>query len=558
MFEGGFTVTSATELGVWQCSNIYAVDIYGNAAALSNYNFVFSGANFTVNDPKAYGNKDVVAPSEEDTIVAVSFAGQTENQEITVVQNDYLYTVSDGEATITDYIGPGGDITIPAEISDGVNVYPISSIGYSAFSGWIGLTSVTIPNSVTSIEGRAFAFCSNLTNVTIPDSVTSIGDRAFSYCINLTSVTIPDSVISIGALAFGYCRNLISLTIGSSVTSIGDNAFNNCSSLNNIIANPLIAPETISTAFAYVPQMAVALHIQAGALGYDVAPWAQFNIIDNVVTGIAITMPPIKTAYVEGQSFEMAGMVVTASYANGKTADVSKEVSVSTGALLTTDTDVTISYEGKTANQAITVAEKNLITVNLVPGGTLSSSVNFNRILYVTDNQTDNTVNYANGPSGLQWVQMDLSAAYDLNAIQLWHYYGDGRSYQDVVVQLSNDETFTDGVVTVFNNDKDGSAGLGVGTNYEYSETSAGKAIKFDTVNARYVRFYSNGSNVNGRNHYVEIEVYGSEAQGPLIEQPATTNVASGATLSTSANFTRTVYVTDSQAATTSNYANGP
>ena len=110
-------------------------------------------------------------------------------------------------------------------------------------------------------------------------------------------------------------------------------------------------------------------------------------------------------------------------------------------------------------------------------------------------------------------MQMDLGAAYDLNAIQLWHYYGDGRSYQDVVVQLSNDETFTDGVVTVFNNDKDGSAGLGVGTNYEYSETSAGKAIKFDTVNARYVRFYSNGSNVNGGNHYVEIEVYGSEAQ---------------------------------------------
>ena len=108
---------------------------------------------------------------------------------------------------------------------------------------------------------------------------------------------------------------------------------------------------------------------------------------------------------------------------------------------------------------------------------------------------------------------MDLGASYDLNEIQLWHYYGDGRSYRDVVVQLSNDAIFSSGIVTVFNNDKDGSAGLGVGTDSEYSETSAGKTISFDAVNARYARFYSNGSTVNGANHYVEIEVYGSEPQ---------------------------------------------
>ena len=109
---------------------------------------------------------------------------------------------------------------------------------------------------------------------------------------------------------------------------------------------------------------------------------------------------------------------------------------------------------------------------------------------------------------------MDLGASYDLKEIQLWHYYGDGRSYRDVIVQLSNDATFSNATVTVFNNDKDGSAGLGVGTDSEYSETSAGKTIAFNTTNARYARFYSNGSTVNSTNHYVEIEVYGSE---PLI-----------------------------------------
>ena len=82
-----------------------------------------------------------------------------------------------------------------------------------------------------------------------------------------------------------------------------------------------------------------------------------------------------------------------------------------------------------------------------------------------------------------------------------------------MVVQLSNDATFSSGVVTVFNNDADGSAGLGAGTDSEYGETSSGKTISFDTVTARYARFYSNGSNVNAWNHYVEIEVYGVASQ---------------------------------------------
>ena len=54
------------------------------------------------------------------------------------------------------------------------------------------LTSVTIPNSVTSIGEQAFYYCTSLTSVTIPDSVTSIGEQAFYYCRFLTSVTIPD------------------------------------------------------------------------------------------------------------------------------------------------------------------------------------------------------------------------------------------------------------------------------------------------------------------------------------------------------------------------------
>ena len=96
------------------------------------------------------------------------------------------------------------------------------------------LTSVTIPNSVTSIGGWAFCGCSGLTSVTIPNSVTYIGEYAFGGCSGLTSVTIPNSVTSIGSYAFSGCSGLTSVTIPNSVTRIGWNAFQYCSGLNDV------------------------------------------------------------------------------------------------------------------------------------------------------------------------------------------------------------------------------------------------------------------------------------------------------------------------------------
>ena len=82
----------------------------------------------------------------------------------------------------------------------------MTSIGYAAFSGCSGLTSVAIPNSVTSIESFAFDGCSGLTSVTIGNSVTSIGRDAFYGCSSLASVTIPNSVTSIEGRAFEGTR----------------------------------------------------------------------------------------------------------------------------------------------------------------------------------------------------------------------------------------------------------------------------------------------------------------------------------------------------------------
>ena len=154
-----------------------------------------------------------------------------------------------------------GAVNIPSTvISDGIT-YNVTSIGDCAFSESLGthdndLTSITIPNSVTSIGKWAFAGCWKLSSVTIPNSVTSIGASAFRGCEKLetvnipngvtsiaeetfidcafSSITIPNSVTSIGAQAFQQCRNLTSITIPNSVTSIGAQAFYGCPYLKSI------------------------------------------------------------------------------------------------------------------------------------------------------------------------------------------------------------------------------------------------------------------------------------------------------------------------------------
>ena len=131
---------------------------------------------------------------------------------------------------LSDYFKNNANITSFDELAYFTG---LTSIGSYAFFNCTGLTSVTIPNSVTSIGEGAFS-SSGLTSVTIPNSVTSIGDYAFNGCEFLTSVTIPNSVISIGDAAFYGCAALASITIPNSVTSIGEYAFSNCSSLTSL------------------------------------------------------------------------------------------------------------------------------------------------------------------------------------------------------------------------------------------------------------------------------------------------------------------------------------
>ncbi len=110
---------------------------------------------------------------------------------------------------------------------------------------------------------------------------------------------------------------------------------------------------------------------------------------------------------------------------------------------------------------------------------------------------------------GKQWVQVDLGKSATIYAIVSWHAHTEASVYRDVVVQISDDKDFVDGVKTVYNNDQDNSAGLGKGTDREYFELAEGRLMPVKGVKGRYVRFYSNGSTGGDENRYTEIEVYG-------------------------------------------------
>ena len=138
---------------------------------------------------------------------------------------DYIYILmEDGTAAIINYIGAASELEVPGEIEG----HPVAYIADGAFYQCDSLTSITLPDGVTSIGNSAFNWCDSLTGITLPDGVTSIGNSAFRSCFSLTDITLPDSVTSIGNIAFDSCGSLTSAVIPDGVTSIGKDAFDDC------------------------------------------------------------------------------------------------------------------------------------------------------------------------------------------------------------------------------------------------------------------------------------------------------------------------------------------
>ena len=153
------------------------------------------------------------------------------------------------------------------------------AIGAGVFENNTALTSIEIPNGVTSIGEEAFSGCSGLASVTFGDGVTSIGKKAFYGCSALTNVEIPNSVTSIGDYAFYGCSGLASITIGSGITSIGVSALEYCDKLEKIYLASMVPPCVDSWSLV-VDYGNVILYIPRGTLSIYQATDGSYYFVD--------------------------------------------------------------------------------------------------------------------------------------------------------------------------------------------------------------------------------------------------------------------------------------
>ena len=164
------------------------------------------------------------------------------------------FNSKDMTAEITKYRTKATAVVIPETVIHKpllgkAQTYRITSIGKEAFSTLYGnwsLQSIQLPNSITHIGKGAFQFLSGLTSITIPDGVTTIEDEVFLGCHSLVEINLPRKLTSIGDRAFFSCESLQSLVIPEGVKKIGYSAFRGCYSLTSISL-----PASLSSLFCY-------------------------------------------------------------------------------------------------------------------------------------------------------------------------------------------------------------------------------------------------------------------------------------------------------------------
>ena len=186
-------------------------------------------------------------------LLAASLVACAKDDQVDVSANDYAadsttYKIATGtlefevytgdSARITDYVGlyTAHEVNLPASVKTGDVELAVEVIGKEAFYYCTAITSIIIPDTVTSIEDWAFAGCENLESITIPASVKSIGKGAFNGCYSLKSVTFADgsSIESIADYAFNDCSALESINLPEGLKSIGVESFRDCESLTSV------------------------------------------------------------------------------------------------------------------------------------------------------------------------------------------------------------------------------------------------------------------------------------------------------------------------------------
>lgn len=221
------TVTSIGEYAFFDCGSLTSVTIPSSVTTIESG--AFSSCFYLL---------DVLIPNSVTTIEDNAFASCVNLMNLTIP--DSVTTIGDNAFYLVRNIIYHGTATGSPWGALGVNAYEEGDLFYADSTKThlvgckIDATSVTIPNTVTSIGNSTFSPCYELTSVTIPNTVTSIGEYAFNGCNNLANITIPNIVTFIGAGAFAYCSQFTSITIPNTVTTIEDETFMGCSGLTSV------------------------------------------------------------------------------------------------------------------------------------------------------------------------------------------------------------------------------------------------------------------------------------------------------------------------------------
>ncbi|MBK8090852.1 MAG: hypothetical protein IPK32_02330 [Verrucomicrobiaceae bacterium] len=156
-------------------------------------------------------------------------------------------------------------------------------------------------------------------------------------------------------------------------------------------------------------------------------------------------------------------------------------------------------------------------TVNVAQGKKVTSSDTapiIGDLTLVTDGDPDGADgSFVELMPGLQWVQIDLEKSHDIGKVAMWHYHKQAQAYIDVIVQVSDDAEFKNGVTTIFNSDHDETQKMGKGADPAYIETNHGRVIDGKGAKGRYVRLWSAGNTASDMNHYCEVQVYAVPAK---------------------------------------------